>query len=256
MPDGQKSIFITGVGSGIGRATALFFAKRGWLVAGYDVNQDGLTALQSEGINGIFERLDVSDPDAVREAVGRFGNITQGRLDLLFNNAGIDAKGPFAEMPWERIEQVVSVNLIGGLALIKAAFPLLANTPGSICLSTASASAIVGAPGRAVYSATKHALKGLTEALSVEFASAGVRAADLLPGIIDTGMLSDKSKAMLPSQGMWRPLPASTVAEAVWAAYEGSGLHVYVPEELSALVLEAASQPEAIRDRRIAGSVF
>ena len=256
MPDSQKSIFITGVGSGIGKATALLFAQRGWLVAGYDVSQDSLTALQSEGIEGIFERLDVRDVGAVRDAVGRFGEVTQGKLDLLFNNAGIDAKGPFVEMAWERIEQIVSVNLIGGVALIREAFPLLANTPGSMCLSTASASAIVGVPGMAVYSATKHAIKGLTEALSVEFAPAGVRAADLLPGIIDTGMLSDESKARLPSQGMWRPLPASAVADAVWAAYEGSSLHVYVPEELKALVLEAAAQPQAVRDRRIAGSPF
>lgn len=256
MPEDQKSIFITGAGSGIGRATASLFAERGWFVGGYDVNEDSLSALRSEIDSGIFETLDVSDTAAVRAAVARFSLVTGGNLDLLFNNAGIDAKGLFSEMAWERIERLVSVNLIGGLALIQAAYPLLASTPGSLCLSTASASAIVGVPGMAVYSATKHAIKGLTEALSVEFASVNVRAADLLPGIIDTGMLTDESKAMLPTQGMWRALPASAVAEAAWAAYAGTGLHIYVPEELKDLVREAASNPEAVRDRRIAGSPF
>ena len=104
-------------------------------------------------------------------------------------------------MPWEAIARVVSVNLLGGMGLIQAAFPLLAATANSLCLTTASASAIFGAPGMAVYSATKHALKGLTEALSVEFAAAGIRAADLLPGIIDTGMLTQEDKARLPSTG-------------------------------------------------------
>ena len=63
-------------------------------------------------------------------------------------------------------------------------------------------------------------------------------------------------KAMLPKEGMWRPLPAREVAEAAWAAYGGDKLHTYVPQELGELVIEAAKRPEAIRDRRVAGSPF
>ena len=114
----------------------------------------------------------------------------------------------FDAMAWEQIEKVVNVNLVGGLSLIHAAYPLLKATPGSLCFSTASGSAIFGTANMAVYSATKHAIKGLTEALAVEFAADGVRAADVLPGIIDTGMLDAATKVMLPTEGMWRPLPA------------------------------------------------
>ena len=69
-------------------------------------------------------------------------------------------------------------------------------------------------------------------------------------------MLTPEHKAMLPKEGMWRPLPAREVAEAAWAAYGGDKLHNYVPQELGELVIEAAKRPEAIRDRRVAGSPF
>ena len=256
MDDAGKTIFVTGAASGIGRATAELFAARGWFVGAFDIDGEALDTLRPSIGHGRAARLDVSDRAAVAAAVQGFGEATGGRMDLLFNNAGIDAKGQFAGMDWDRIVQVVSVNLLGGMGLIQAAFPLLAETPSSLCLSTASASAIFGAPGMAVYSATKHAVKGLTEALSVEFAAAGVRAADLLPGIIDTGMLSAEHKAMLPETGMWRALPASAVAEAAWAAYHGDALHHYVPADLHDLAMLVADAPETIRDRRIAGSPF
>ena len=215
-----------------------------------------LAFLQTKIGKGVFECLDVSEPTAIKAAVEQFSFVTGGQLDMLFANAGIDAKGQFSEMEWSRIERLVSVNLLGVMALIQDGDPLLSRTEGSLCLSTASASAIVGVPGMAVYSATKHAIKGLTEALSVEFASAGVRAADLVPGTIDTGMLTAGDKAMLPKEGMWRPLSARSVAEAAWAAYTGKKLHIYVPHELTDLVQEVALAPETIRDRRVAGQPF
>jgi short-subunit dehydrogenase len=139
------------------------------------------------------------------------------------------------------------------MSLIHAAAPLLRATAGSLCLSTASASAIFGTANMAVYSATKHAIKGLTEALAVEFAADGVRAADILPGIIDTGMLDPKHKASLPKEGMLRVLSAEAIAEVVWAAYHGDKLHWYAPEELADYDVEVTRRPEAARDRRMAG---
>lgn len=256
MTEPARSIFITGAASGIGRAAAELFAARGWFVGGFDVNEGGLAALGLDPARSLTRRLDVTDRDAVIAALADFVAASGGRLDLLFNNAGIDAKGPFAAMEWASIRRLVEVNLLAGLSLIHAAIPHLKATPGSLCLSTASASATAGAPNLAVYSATKHAVKGLTEALAVEFAAFGVRAADLLPGIIDTGMLPAEMKAMFPPDGMWRILPPSAVAEAAWAAYHGDRLHWYVPEELADYDREVTASPEAVRDRRIAGSPF
>ena len=252
-----KAILITGAASGIGLATARLFARRGWQVGGIDRNAAALEGLRDEfGSERVLVRaVDVTDRPALLGVVEAFAARTGGRLDLLFANAGIDAKGPFDAMPWERVEGVIGVNLLGALSVVHAALPLLKATPGSLCLSTASASAIFGTANMAVYSASKHAIRGFTEALAVELAPSGVRAADLLPGIIDTGMLDPAQKALLPTTGMLRVLSAEAVAEVVLAAYRGDKLHWYVPEELAAYDVEITARPEGARDRRIAGGV-
>ncbi len=251
----QRAILISGAASGIGRATARLFADRGWQVGAIDRDAAGLASLADELPGACWTRpLDMTDRDAVIAAVADFGDATAGRLDVLHNNAGIDAKGAFADMAWDTIAAVVAVNLVGGMSLIHAALPLLRATPGSLCLTTASASAIFGQQGMAAYSASKHALRGLTEALSVELAAYGVRAADLIPGIVETGMLSEQERAMLPKEGPFRPISADEVAAAAWAAWEGNRVHWFVPAELAPLDLEARTQPEGIRDRRIGGS--
>lgn len=255
---GRRTIFITGAASGIGRATAVQFSQKGWFVGCYDVNANALAALKLElgADNGLYETLDVTDRAAMRQALDKFAIATDGALDILYNNAGIDAKGSFMDMEWDTIMAVVNVNLVASLSLIHMALPLLVKTEGSLCMSTSSASATFGAGGLAVYSATKHAVKGLTEALSTELVAHGVRVVDVLPGIIDTGMLPAEMKSLLPVDGMWRLMPAEAVAEAVWSAYHGNDLHYYVPSELKDYDLEATMSPETIRDRRANGALF
>lgn len=254
MADSQKSIFITGAASGIGKAAAVRFAGEGWLTGCYDMNAEGLTRLETElASDNVFSApLNITDRGAVIEALDAFAARTSGKMDVLFSNAGIDAKGPFASMDWGTALAVVDVNFLGGMGLIHAAHPLLKATENSLCLSTSSGSAIFGTANLAVYSATKHAVKGLTEALSVEFAADGIRVADILPGIIDTGMLPPEVKAMLPTEGPWRALPASTIAEVAWNAYHGNKLHWYMPEELAEMDIQVTQHPEAMRDDRIA----
>ena len=253
----RRSILITGAASGIGLATARLFATKGWFIGAFDVNAASLDSLQHElgEKSGLFRRLDVTDRAALLAAVGEFALATGGTLDLLFNNAGIDVKGPFEKEAWERILAVVDVNLVGALSLIHATIPLLKATPGSLCLSTSSASAIFGAANMAVYSATKHAVKGLTEALSVELSASGVRVADLIPGIVDTGMLAPDQKAKLPKEGLWRVLSAESIAAVAWAAYAGDRVHWYAPDELANYDIEITRAPELARDRRIAGKL-
>jgi len=157
-------------------------------------------------------------------------------------------------MAWDRVISVVNVNLLGTLSLVQAALPMLkAAAPGSLCLMTSSASAIFGTANMAVYSATKHAVKGFAEALAVELAASGVRVADVLPGIIDTGMLSAAHKAAMPTEGPMRVLSPDAIAEVVWAAYLGDKLHWYMPTELADYDIEVTTRPEGVRDRRIAG---
>ncbi len=250
----RKSIFVTGAASGMGLATARLFASRGWFVGAYDVNAGGLDSLKVEigAQNGIFATLDVTDPAAFDAAMDGFGAATGGTLDLMFSNAGIAIGGLFDEMAWRDIMKVVGVNFLGVMIGTRAAVRLLKSTPGALCLINSSSSSIFGTAGIAVYSATKHAVRGLTEALSIEFKRFGVRAADLLPGLIDTPILSDNLRRMAPSEGMWRLVQPTEIAETVWRAYHEDKLHWYVPEELKEFDIQAVQQPEAVREERTA----
>ena len=250
----RKAILITGAASGIGRETALRYASEGWFVGGYDMNLDGLSALRRElGADScVIGKLDVADPEAFKAAVSDFGDATGGKLDVLFNNAGIAGGGLVDELAWEDLMRIVSVNFLGVLAGVRAGIPLLRATPGSLCLITSSSSAIFGTAGLGVYSATKHAVRGLTEALAIELKRFGVRAADLLPGLIDTPLMSDTMRAMAPAEGMWRLVKPAEVADAAWRAYHEDRLHWYVPEELRDFHRQVVDQPEVVREERTA----
>ncbi|MBN9556202.1 MAG: SDR family oxidoreductase [Alphaproteobacteria bacterium] len=242
---GRKSIFITGGASGIGRATAKLFHGKGWFVGAFDLNETALASLAQElgNDNCITRKLDVTDKQDYENAIAAFAAETDGRMDILYNNAGIGESGWFEDIPYEATMRLVQVNFIGVLNGIYSALPLLKATPNSLCFSTSSSSATHGMPRIAVYSATKFAVKGLTEALGIEFARHGIRVADTLPGLIDTPILrntpnrTDGTKPtedQLKSQtrGTFRLMPPEAVAEAVWGAYGTDKTHWYVPPEL------------------------
>lgn len=256
--NGRQSIFITGAASGMGRETARLFAAKGWFVGGYDVNEAGLEALRAElgPDNCVVRPLDVTDRDDYRMAVATFGEATGGKMDLLYNNAGIGRGGPFAEQPFEDVIAVVQVNLMGVLIGIHEAIGLLKATRNSLCFTTSSSSATFGMANIAVYSATKHAVKGLSEALSVEFKAYGVRVADVLPGVIDTPILPPGVAETAPKEGMFRAIPPIEVAKVVWEAYHADKLHWYVPPELIELDKAATLTPETVRDQMAQGGLF
>ena len=259
----QKSIFITGAASGIGKATAFLFHKKGWFVGCYDVDAKALQELQEElGDGCITASLDVRDKAAFDAAMASFAEHTGGHLDVMFNNAGIAVGGYFDEVPFDKVMDIVNINLIGVLHGIYAAIPLLKQTENSLCFSTSSSAATFGSPGMAVYAATKHAVKGFTEALSVELARYGSRAADVLPGIIDTPLWKSDRYAdgevaatyeKVPERNAGRTDASRTiapveVAESVWNAYHGNKLHWYVPPELVERDKAKMDSPEAMRD--------
>jgi NAD(P)-dependent dehydrogenase (short-subunit alcohol dehydrogenase family) len=248
----RRSIFITGGASGMGLETALLFAERGWFVGVFDVNREGIERVREQigDEHGYFAYLDVTDADAFAEAIAAFGEAAGGRLDLMFNNAGIAIAGMVDEQPWDEIRRIIDINLMGVLIGVRAAVPLLRQTPGALCLTTSSSSALFGTAGIGIYSATKHAVRGLTEALSIELARYGVRAADLLPGLIDTPLLTDGLRASAPAKGAWRLVQPREVAETVWRAYHEDRLHWYIPEELRDFHRAVVDKPEAVRDER------
>ena len=248
----MRSIFVTGAASGIGMATAQLFAERGWFVGAFDVDEAGLRSLELRGGASVTHRLDVTDRQAYTAALTGFAAQAGDRLDILFNNAGVIASAPLDAAPWEAMERLLRINLFGVMIGMQTALPLLKATPGSLCFSTCSASAIFGSANLTAYSASKHAVKGLTEALSIELKKHGVRAADVLPGIVDTAMLPPETRALLPTAGAWRLVQPREVAEVVWRAYGEDRIHWYIPEELKDFHMMAVSEPEQARDYFIA----
>jgi NAD(P)-dependent dehydrogenase (short-subunit alcohol dehydrogenase family) len=253
---------VTGGASGIGRATARLFCDRGWFVGAYDIDEAGLASLARElgAENCLTRRLDVSDKADFDLAVNEFAAATDGRLDLLFNNAGIGAGGWFEDVPYDVAMRVLQVNFVGVVNGVYAALPLLKRTPNSLCFSTASAAALYGMPRTAMYAASKFAVRGLTEALAVELARFGGRAADVAPALVDTPILEtslDYSSGERPGvamresatpEGATRLMQPEDVAACVWEAYGSDRVHWYVPEEMENVDRARAGGVEPLRD--------
>jgi NAD(P)-dependent dehydrogenase (short-subunit alcohol dehydrogenase family) len=240
MSSEQKSIFVTGAGSGIGRATAQLFAERGWFVGLFDVNPQGreeTAATLPEG-QRISMAFDVRDRAGWTRAVETFGQATGRRMHVLFNNAGVGHGGWLEEMRSEDIDLTLDVNLKGVINGIIAALPLLRETPGARIVNTASVAGIVAAPRMAVYAATKFAVRGLTEALDVEFSRYGVRVVSLMPWFVDTAILSsvagERGNRTFKDQLVENKTPIYPVrmaAERAWDAAHGDQLHYMVGKE-------------------------
>jgi NAD(P)-dependent dehydrogenase (short-subunit alcohol dehydrogenase family) len=229
----SRSIFITGAASGIGRETALLFARRGWRVGAADLDEGGLARLAAEiGEDRCFTaRLDVRDLAAYRERIAAFGAWTGDRMDALFNCAGIMRMGPFMGMGVEEHVRTVEVNVIGVLHGIHTAFDLLAATPGSHIVTMGSASGIYGVPDLATYSASKFFVRGLTEALNIEFERHGITVTDLMPLYVDTPMVRSQEYKAGSLRTFGARLTPQQIAEIVWKAVHGKRVH-WVPGAL------------------------
>lgn len=228
----QRSIFITGAAAGIGAATARRFHAQGWVVGLFDVDVTGVERLAAELGNGrvLAGKLDVSNSGDWEAALAAFVEHA-GHLDVLVNNAGILASGPFESIPRDRLQRIVDINVTGVINGCHAAFPYLRGRKDARVINMSSASAIYGQPSLAVYSATKFAVRGLTEALDLEWQQHGIRVMDVMPLFVQTAMV----------QGM--------DAKAIGRLGVGLG-----PAEVAAVIYEAATDaPLVPRVHRLVG---
>ena len=250
----RKTIFITGAASGIGRATAQLFAGKGWFVGLYDIDETKLKETQAliasdRQCSGI---LDVRDRAAWAQAIAQFGDQTGGKLHVLFNNAGIGRGGWFEDVPPDDTDKVIDVNLRGVVNGIYAALPLLKATPSARIVNTASMAAAYGTPRAAIYSATKFAVRGLTEALDIEFQRHGIRVTSLMPWFIDTPILDGNlsggsNESIRQGLGATKVYPVARAAERAWEAAHGTRLHYTVGEEASRLKFLSRLFPALVR---------
>jgi len=222
-----KSIFITGAASGIGRETALLFSKKGWFTGIYDVNASGIESLQSEidKDNCMAGIMDVLNIDNVEKEIQAFAHRTSGRMDVLFNCAGILKMGMNETIRLADQHMIVDVNIKGVLNCIHFALPLLKATAGAHIINMASGSAIYGTPDLAVYSATKHAVRSLTEALDIELEPYGISLSDITPPYVRTPMVTDAPVKAYSIERLGIEVEPITVAKTVWKAAHGRKLH-------------------------------
>ena len=245
----RKSIFITGAASGIGRAAALHFARQGWFVGLGDINKRALDDLQQEvgGENACILVMDVARQESVQAAGEAFDAQTKGRMDVLFNCAGILRMGPHWKIPIEDQTRIVSINLNGVLQCIQAGLPLLRRTAGATVINMSSASAVYGGPELAVYSATKFAVRGLTEALDIEFEPLGIRVCDIMVPYVATPMIMDAEVKATSVQRLGVHIRPEQVAWVVWRAAHGRRLHWKVGGTIRVLMVGMWALPFARR---------
>lgn len=218
MSKSRKSIFITGAAAGIGRATAQHFAAAGWRVGLYDIDLMGLKALASAiGPQAVIGKLDVTNAAAFAKALADFAEPSEGRIDVLFNNAGVLATGDFEALPLPRAHALIDINAKGVVNGCHAALPYLKAARGRV-INMASASAIYGTPAFAVYSATKFFVRGLTEALNIEWSQHGITVCDVMPLFVDTPMVQAVSEKPKSIENLGVRLTAQDIAKIVYRA--------------------------------------
>lgn len=251
-------IFITGGASGIGREVARYFAQRGWFVGLADVNVKGMdetAAMLPAGMSSTHP-LDVRSREQWTTALEAFAEKSGGKLHVLFNNAGVGIGGLLELHSEDDIEKLIDINFKGVVYGAHIGHKYLKATPGSCLLNTSSASGIYGSAGLSVYSATKFAVRGLSEALDIEWGPDNIRVRALLPSFIDTPLLdrATPNSNQTIGEGVTAAgleiAPVAIVAEAAWnAVHDAKNVHSYVGPTAKRLAFAAKWMPGSIRKR-------
>ncbi|MEV6019989.1 glucose 1-dehydrogenase [Streptomyces sp. NPDC051997] len=232
--------FVTGASSGMGLAAARAFAQSGAAVALADINEAAVTAaakqLTDEGHQALALVCDVTDEGQVAATVDHTV-ATFGRLDMAYNNAGIQVPPTdAADETADQFDRVNAINLRGIWASMKHELRHMRTQGSGAIVNCSSLGGLVGNPGRAAYHATKHGVIGLTKSAALEYAPRGIRINAICPGTIDTPMVSDMvAKGELDraeaeaGQAINRLGTADEIAQAVlWLCSPGAGFVIGV----------------------------
>ncbi|MDF1762374.1 MAG: SDR family oxidoreductase [Oleibacter sp.] len=218
-----NTVFVTGAAAGIGRSICEKFAQNGWVIAAADIDINGLKQLQDQLGKDVCSTYELNVTDSVQweNALKDFVK-SQGHLNILVNNAGILSSGEFSEISIANQQRIININVGGVLNGCHAAFSYLqetaaANTQyGARVINLASASAIYGQPLLATYSTSKFAIKGLTEALNLEWEKYDIRVMDMLPMFVQTQMVQNMDTNSIKNMGVH--LTPADVADKIYHA--------------------------------------
>lgn len=209
-----KTALVTGAGAGIGRATARKFSTEGARVVVSDIDSTGgietVRLIHADGGKAIFIQADCSKPEDVKALIEGVVEEYES-LDCVCNNAGIEGKiAPFAEQTIENYDAVMNVNARGMFLCLRAEIREMLTSGGGAIVNLASIAGLIGFPGIAPYTASKHAVNGLTKNAALEYGKDGIRVNSICPGGIDTRMLDSlaeqTSGGQQSSQQMMAPL--------------------------------------------------
>jgi NAD(P)-dependent dehydrogenase (short-subunit alcohol dehydrogenase family) len=222
-----KVAFVTVAGTGIGRATALAFAREGAGVAVADVSEQGnretARMIEEAGGRALAVACDVTRTEDVKAALDKAVE-TFGRLDVAFNNAGVEQPiMPAADLTEEEWDRIVDVDLRGVFLCMKHEIPLMLEQGGGAIVNTSSGAGVKGFAGQAAYCAAKHGIVGLSKAAALDYASQNIRVNAVCPGIIETPMMDRFSGGTL--EGRERVISQEPVGR------------MGTPEEIAAAVL-------------------
>lgn len=229
-----KTAFVTAAAQGIGRATALAFAREGAKVVATDINTALLETLKAE-CGCTIQRLDVTDPAAVQAAAA-----AHGPVNVLFNAAGFVHGGTVLDCTEDEWNFGFELNVRSLFRMTKAFLPgMLANGGGSIINVASVAGSIKGAPNRFVYGATKAAVIGITKSVAADFITRGIRCNAICPGTVESPSLRDRIAAGAAAAGQ-----TTAQVEAAYIARQPMGRLGRV-EEIAALAVYLASDESA-----------
>lgn len=219
----DKVAFVTGAGSGIGKAIALLYAKEGAKVVVSDINdehgQGVVEKIKSDGGEAIYVKANTADPEEVKNLVERTVE-EYGRLDIACNNAGIGGETNFgAEMSIDGWKKIIDINLNGVFYGCKYATTQMLKNGGGAIVNVGSIHSITAVPGSVGYAASKHAVLGLTRNFGVEYAAQNIRVNAVGPGYIDTPLLNmmdaEQKKTLVSKHPIGRLGKAEEVANLV-----------------------------------------
>jgi NAD(P)-dependent dehydrogenase (short-subunit alcohol dehydrogenase family) len=229
-----KVVLVTGAAGGIGRAAALAFGRAGACVVVADTSVDGGHATAAMIVEGggkaLFVQANVAraaDVEAlIDKTVGRFG-----RLDCALNNAGLEETAlDMVDADEAAFDKIISANVKGTWLCMKYQIRQMLKQGGGSIVNTASVAGLLGAPGQAIYSASKHAVIGLTRSAAAEYAHAGIRINSVCPGVVSTAAMAraferdpERAQALRSAYPMGRfAEPADVAQAALWLCSEHS----------------------------------
>ncbi len=227
----QKTIFITGASTGLGKSTAKLFQRNDWKVIATMRNPENETELnQLENVTVL--KLDVTNRAQINEVVGQVTRSQQ--IDVVFNNAGYGLMGSLESITDEKLVRQIDTNLLGVIRVTKAFIPYFRERKGGLFITTTSVGGLIGFPLGSSYHATKWALEGWTESMAFELAPLSIGIKTVAPGGIHTDF-GGRSIDM-------NAHPAyAPIEEKLWSSFEEMMKNASTPEQIAEVVYEAAT---------------